>query len=121
MTILKPYKKLKKMDSIIDANPNIVEIVHADLTKGAKSLGHRGMSAERVFRCAILKLWKRYPYRELAERIHDCISFPWFTRFYSDHLSHYIALKKVIKSIKVRRVPDNRSMIFWSDVPKRKR
>ncbi len=48
MAILKPAKKLKKMDAIIDANPDIVETIHVDLTKGVKSVWHRGMSAERV-------------------------------------------------------------------------
>lgn len=48
MAILKPAKKLMKMDAIIDANPDIVETIHVDLTKGVKSVWNRGMSAERV-------------------------------------------------------------------------
>ena len=34
VSIFKPNKKLKRMDAIIDANPDIVELVHADLTEG---------------------------------------------------------------------------------------
>ena len=32
ITLLKPEKKLKKMDAIIDANPDIIKAVHKDLT-----------------------------------------------------------------------------------------
>ena len=39
VSIFKPNKKLKRMDAIIDANPDIVELVHADLTEG---LQHHG-------------------------------------------------------------------------------
>ena len=59
------------MSEIIDANPDIVAMVHADLTKGSRCSGSHGMSAERVVRCAILKQHKQYSYRELYERIKD--------------------------------------------------
>lgn len=102
ISVFKPNKKLKKMDTIIDANPNIVRAVHADLTKGLEDSGRTGISAERVVRSAILKQWKTYSYRELRERIHDCVSFRWFTRFHSDPIPHFTALQKAIKSIKAQ-------------------
>jgi len=100
ITLLKPEKKLKKMDAIIDANPDIVKAVHKDLTSSKKSTGRKGISAERVLRCAILKQYKSYSYRELFERINDGVSLRWFTRYYSDPIPHYTALQKAIKSIK---------------------
>ncbi len=45
--IFKPSKKLKKMSAIVDANPDIVAAVHADLTEDSTDLGSHGMSAER--------------------------------------------------------------------------
>jgi IS5 family transposase len=87
--ILKPEKKLKKMSAIIDANPEILSAVHAELTESSSDL-----------RCAVLKQYKQYSYRELWERLNDGISFRWFTRFYSDSIPHYTTLQKAIKSIK---------------------
>ena len=101
IAIFKPEKKLKKMSAVIDANPDLVVAVHADLTEGSSDSGSHGISAERVLRCAVLKQYKQYSYRELCERIKDGISFRWFTRFNSDPIPHYTALQKAIKSIKV--------------------
>ncbi len=98
--IFKPSKKLEKMSAIVDANPDIVAAVHADLTEDSTDSGSHGMSAERVLRCAILKQYKQYSYRELWERLKDGVSFRWFTRFYSDRIPHYTTLQKAIKSIK---------------------
>ena len=102
VSILKPEKKLRKMSAIIDANPQIVSAVHADLTKGSSDSGSHGISAERVVRCAVLKQYKQYSYRELWERLEDGVSFRWFTRFYSAPIPHYTTLQKAIKSIKAQ-------------------
>jgi len=100
ISIFKPEKKLIKMDAIIDANPDIITAVHADLTEWVMDYGCHGISAEQVVRSAILKQWKRYSYRELHERLNDGVSFRWFSRFYSDPIPHFSTLQKVIKSIK---------------------
>ena len=99
VTLLQPEKKIKKMDKIIDANPNILKAVHENLTSSKKNTGRNGISAERVLRCAIIKQYKRYSYRELAERLNDGVSLRWFTRYYSEPIPHYTALQKAIKSI----------------------
>jgi IS5 family transposase len=98
--LFKPSKKLQKMSAILDANPDIVAAVHADLTEQSTDSGSHGMSAERVLRCAVLKHYKQYSYRELWERLKDGVSLRWFTRFYSDPIPHYTTLQKAIKSIK---------------------
>lgn len=98
--MFKPSKKLKKMSAVLDANPNMVVAVHADLTEHSTDSGSHGMSAERVLRCAVLKQYKQYSYRELWERLRDGVSLRWFTRFYSDPIPHYTTLQKAIKSIK---------------------
>lgn len=100
ITMFKPSKKLKKMSDILDNNPDIIAAVHADLTKGSTDSGSQGMSAERVVRCAVLKQYKQYSYRELWERLKDGVFLRWFTRFYSDPIPHYTTLQKAIKSIK---------------------
>jgi IS5 family transposase len=100
ISIFKPSKKLKKMSQILDDNPAVLEAVHADLTEGSNDSGSHGISAEHVLRCAVLKQYKQYSYRELWERLKDGLSFRWFTRFYSDPIPHYTTLQKAIKSIK---------------------
>jgi transposase, IS5 family len=71
------------MSDILENNPDIVTAVHTDLTGGSTDSGSRGMSAERVFRCAVLKQYKQYSYRELWERLKDGVSLSWFTRRHS--------------------------------------
>ena len=92
MVMVKPEKKFKNMDAILDANQDILTAVHEDLTEGAMDCGSKGMSAERVLRCAVLKQYKQYSYRELWERLGDSFSFRWFTRFYSDSIPHLICM-----------------------------
>ena len=99
-SIMKPEKKLAKMSAVMDTNPQIVRAVHADLTAGSADSGANGISAERIVRCAVLKQYKQYSYRELWERLSDGVFFRWFTRFYSDPIPHYTTLQKAIKSIK---------------------
>jgi IS5 family transposase len=100
LKIFKPSKALRKMDSIIDENPDIVKAVHADLSHDSTDSGRYGISAERVFRSAVLKQWKGYSYRELCERIHEGVALRWFSRFYCDPVPHFTSLQKAIKSIK---------------------
>jgi IS5 family transposase len=100
ITMFKPSRKLKKMSAILDANPAILKTVHAELTEGSTDSGSHGMSAERILRCAVLKQYKQYSYRELRERLKDGVSLRWFTRFYSDPIPHYTTIQKAIKSIK---------------------
>ncbi|MFH1318466.1 MAG: ISNCY family transposase [Candidatus Omnitrophota bacterium] len=98
-SIFKPDKKLAIIDQIIQANPSIIEAVHFNLTESVPKTGRIGISAERVLRSGILKQYKRYSYRELRERIQDCMSFRKFTHFYSDEIPHYTNLQKAIKMI----------------------
>jgi len=75
ITMFNPSKKLKMIDTIIDDNPFILAAVHTDLTNGSIDSGSHGMRAELILRCAILKQFKHYTYRELQERLEDGISF----------------------------------------------
>jgi IS5 family transposase len=99
VALFKPDAKLKKMDQIMDANPQILELVHNDLTQGLSKSGAWGMSAEQVLRAAIIRQWKQYSYRELADRLKDGVCLRWFTRFYSEPVPHFTSLQKVIKAI----------------------
>lgn len=97
--LFKPGRKLQMMDQILDANPQIIELVHQDLIQGLSKTGAWGISAEQVLRTAIIRQWKQYSYRELADRLNDGVCLRWFTRFYSEPVPHFTSLQKVLKSI----------------------
>jgi hypothetical protein len=99
VALFKANAKLHKMDQIMDANPQIIELVHNDLTQGLSKAGAWGMSAEQVLRSAIIRQLKQYSYRELADRLQDGVCLRWFTRFYSEPVPHFTSLQKVIKAI----------------------
>jgi hypothetical protein len=51
-------KELKVISTIIDSNPTIAELVLQDLNRDKSSVqraGAKGMSADQVLRCAIVK------------------------------------------------------------------
>ncbi len=104
-SIFKPEKKLKRMDTIIDANPEILEAVQRGLTGHIKQSGRKGLSVERILRCAILKQYKEYSYRELYNRINDGVSLRWFTRFYSTPAPHFTAFQKTLQTVEHRHHP----------------
>jgi len=101
LAVFKPEKNMKKIDAVIEANPQIIAAVHADLTWAVNPTGRYGLlSAERVLRSAVLKQIKEWSYRELRQRIHDGVGLRWFTRFDCDPVPHFTALQKAIKSIR---------------------
>lgn len=99
VSLFKPDRKLQMMDQVLAANPQIIELVHQDLTAGLSKTGAWGISAEQVLRTAIIRQWKQYSYRELADRLNDGVCLRWFTRFYSEPVPHFTSLQKVLKSI----------------------
>jgi len=99
LRICKPNKTLRAMDRIIDTNPDIVKAVQADLNRGLRAHGRKGMSAERVLRSAILKQWKSYSYRDLRDHINESVAYRWFTRFLSDTIPHFTKFQEAIKVI----------------------
>lgn len=98
-SVFKPEKKLTALDKIITDNPGIVQAIHADITRHVRKTGREGISAERILRSAVIKQWKNYSYRELAEQLHGSVLLRWFSRFYSEPIPHYTALQKAIKAI----------------------
>lgn len=100
ISLIQPEKALKDMNKVLDENPDILQCVHDDLVAQKINTGCKGISAERILRSAILKQYKKYPYRELAERLNDGIAFRWFSRFYSDKIPHFTTLQKAIKNIR---------------------
>jgi IS5 family transposase len=76
-------QELEVISSIIDANPIICIRLLQDLNSGkseAQRAGAKGMSADQVLRCAIVKILFGFSYDELAFHIVDSQSLRWFCR-----------------------------------------
>ena len=98
-----PYgKELERISRILDSQPTMIDIVYQDLTKGGNrnAAGAKGMSAEQVFRAAILKQMNEFSYEELAFHIVDSSCYRWFCRIgVTDKGFKSSALCKNIKSL----------------------
>ena len=90
---------LKKIDAVIEANPQLVDLVYSDITRNTAQTGCRGLSAEQILRTAILRQLKGYSWRELAERLNDGICLRWFTRIFTGRIRHYTTLQKAVHQI----------------------
>ena len=74
-------KELVGISLILDANPQLLDHVYADLIKGCRvDTGAIGMTAEQVLRAAVLKQYRQLNYRELAFHLEDSKAFRAFTR-----------------------------------------
>ncbi len=76
-------KELEVISAIIEANPTICHFILQDLTKGkseAQRAGAKGMSADQVLRCVVVKILFEFTYEELAFHIVDSQSLRWFCR-----------------------------------------
>jgi len=76
-------QELEVISGIIDANPTICEHILQDLNRGkseAQRAGAKGMSAEQVLRCIIVKVLFGFTYEALAFHIVDSQSLRWFCR-----------------------------------------
>lgn len=70
------------MSEILDALPEVVELVHADLIRDKRSeIGRPGMSAEQVLRVLVLKQMNGFSYDELEFHLADSISYRAFCGF----------------------------------------
>jgi IS5 family transposase len=96
-------KELETISRIIDENATICRYVLQDLNKGklvSHKAGARGMSADQVLRCAVVKVLFGFSYEELAFHIVDSQSIRWFCRIgMADEGFKKSALNKNIKAI----------------------
>lgn len=96
-------QELDCISEILDSNPTITDKVLQDLNKG-KVISHRkgakGMSADQVLRCLIVKVLFGYSYQDLAFHIVDSNTFKRFCRIgIADTGFKKSALNKNIKAI----------------------
>jgi transposase, IS5 family len=94
-------RELEAMSKIIDEIPGILEPVYADLV-GLRSAdtGRTGMTAEQVFRCAILKQYRSLTYEELAFHLEDSHSFRAFARLSRGQKPSASTLQENVKAMR---------------------
>src|SRR5262249_43834261 len=68
--------ELKAMSQWLDGQLALVSLVAGDLRRqGVRQTGRRGLPAESVLRCALLKQQRQLGYEELAFQLEDSASF----------------------------------------------
>ena len=74
-------RELKAMSQWLDVQRGLVSLVAGDLRRhGVRETGRRGLPAESVLRCALLKQQRQLSYEELAFHLEDSASFRAFAR-----------------------------------------
>jgi IS5 family transposase len=72
--------ELKVMSQWLDGQRELISLVAADLRQQeVRHTGRRGLPAESVLRCALLKQQRQLSYEELAFHLEDSASFRAFT------------------------------------------
>lgn len=94
-------KELEGMSSILDANPNLLDLVYQDMIKTSRpDTGRQGLTAEQVLRSAVLKQYRQLTYEELAFHLEDSDAFRTFSRLEMGQYPSKSILQENIKAIK---------------------
>ena len=74
-------RELKAISGWLDGQRPLISLVASDLRReGLRQTGRRGLPAETVLRCALLKQQRQLSYEELAFYLEDSASFRAFAR-----------------------------------------
>jgi len=94
-------KELEQISKILEATPTVVDCVFQDLTRTHRTdTGRKGMTAEQVLRCAILKQYRELTYEELAFHLEDSEAFRSFSRLEMGQYPSKSILQENIKAIR---------------------
>ena len=93
-------RELAVISALLDEAPEVIELVHKDLTTGVSAgSGRAGMTAEQVFRCAVLKHLQGFTYEDLELFLEDSWSIRAFARLSPDQEPSGSALQANIARI----------------------
>lgn len=96
------YGLYRKIHEILEANPAVVDLVHADLTKGERKLKRNieGVASESILRLVLVQQIEGLSFREVIVRVDDSQMLRFFCRFYDDPIlsfSKYATLANMIQ------------------------
>ena len=85
------YGLYRKIHEILEANPAVVDLVHADLTKGERRLKRNveGVASESILRLVIVQQIEGLSFRDVIVRVDDSQMLRFFCRFYDDAIISY--------------------------------
>jgi len=89
------------MSLVLDANPEILDLAFSDLTQGRRSdTGRKGMTAEQVLHCALLKHLRELTYADLEFFLADSYSLRTFVKLRQDQCPSTSTLQSNIKRLR---------------------
>ena len=95
--------ELKAISAWLDGQRALVSLVAGDLRReGLRQTGRRGLPAETVLRCALLKQQRQLSYEELAFHLEDSASFRAFARLPLAWSPKKSVLHRTISAISMR-------------------
>ena len=93
-------RELKQISQWLDQHRPLLRLVSNDLRRdGVRETGRRGLPAEAVLRCALLKQYRQLNYEELAFHLEDSASFRAFARLPMGWTPKKAVLQKTISAI----------------------
>ena len=110
-------RELEAISEILDQNPSISDLVLHDLCdKVSSKNGARGMTAEQVLRCALIKQTHQFSYEKLAFHLADSQSFRTFCRLPWGYTPSKTVLQENISKIGECSWQEvNRVLVSWAD------
>jgi len=110
-------RELESISKILDRNPSISDLVLHDLCdKVSSQNGARGMTAEQVLRCALIKQTHQFSYQKLAFHLADSQSFRIFCRLPYGFTPSKSTLQENISRIEASTWQAlNRVLVRWAD------
>ena len=93
-------RELKEISRWLDEHRQLLSLVSRELRReGVRETGRRGLPAEAVLRCALLKQYRQLSYEELAFHLEDSASFRAFARLPLAWTPKKAVLQKTISAI----------------------
>lgn len=94
-------QELEQISLVLDANPEILELAYADLTRNKRTdTGRKGMTAEQVVRSAIIKQSREMTYEDLEFLLADSTSLKTFVRLHQGQFPSTSTLQSNIKLLR---------------------
>jgi len=96
------YRLYRNIHEILEDNPAVLELVHADLTQGQKKMKRNveGVASESILRLALVQQIEGLSFREVIVRVDDSEMLRFFCRFYDDPVishSNYATLVNMVQ------------------------
>src|SRR6202050_1483268 len=108
-------RELKQISQWLDQHRPLLRLGSNDLRRdGVRETGRRGLPAEAVLRCALLKQYRQLNYEELAFHLEDSASFRAFARLPMGWTPQKAVLQKSAQSL---RPVGKRSTRRWCATP----